>query len=204
MDVDDVAFGKLGRTETVAEDLHVAGEDHRVDAVFLEEGDLRLLLSRLVLLGDGEVVEGDAEALGRAPQVLAVADDQRDLDIQFTRLAAGQEVVEAMPGPGSEDGHARAPVAVEQLPAHVERGGEVRLEDRGELRVAEPEAVELPLDTHEEHPALRIDVLGEVEDVPAVAPDELGDGRHKAWLVGAGDQEGRGARCAAGHCSEKP
>lgn len=79
-----------------ADDLHVAGEHDRVDALLFEQFDLGGLLLELVFLGDREVVEGDVEALGRRAEGVVVGHNEGNIHWQVTGLVTGEKVVETV------------------------------------------------------------------------------------------------------------
>lgn len=62
VDVDDLT-GE-GVDEAAAEDLHVAREDDGIDVFGAEEFEFGAFLIGFGVGGDGEVVEGDIEAIG--------------------------------------------------------------------------------------------------------------------------------------------
>ncbi len=85
-----------------------------------------------------------------------------------------------------EEGNARLVVAEVQRPLHAEAQGD-RLERRPNLLAGDVEALQLPLDALQEDALLLVGVLVGVDDVAAVAEEEVGDGRHQPLLVAAGD-----------------
>lgn len=101
VDVDYLAghdLAKLGR-----EDLHVAGQDDKLDFVLLDQlEDLRFLLL-LGILVDRQVVEFDAVALGESLELRVVRDDDRDLDAELLGLVAEEKVVQAVADLGDHD-----------------------------------------------------------------------------------------------------
>jgi len=72
---------------------------------------------------------------------------------------------------------------------HGEAGGDLGAEGGGEGGVVEGEAVEVPLDAHEELAGGVVAVFVGGEDVGAVAEEEAGDGGDEASGVGAVDEE---------------
>jgi len=94
VDVDD-APGEF-RGQIVAEDLHVAGEDCELGLGVFDDGLEGGFLALLVVIGDGEVVEGDVVAFGEGAAGFVVGDDGGDLDIQATGAGAVEEIVQAV------------------------------------------------------------------------------------------------------------
>ena len=116
---------------------------------------------------------------------------QRHLAGQLAGAVAEQQVVEAVVVARHEDRHALAVRRVGDAPAHREALG--RLADR----VLEGEAVGVELGEVEAHaleelPRHEVGVLVRIQDVRAVAVEELGHRRHDAAPVGAVDEQGGG------------
>lgn len=186
VDIDDAI--RPSGADVVGEDLHVAGEDHGFDAVFLQQGKLPGFGLRFIGGGDGDDVEGDAEAFGGGAQGIVIGDDEGDVGFQFAGFVAAEEVVEAMRVLADKKGEAVALVAEVQAPGHAARLGEGADED-GEVFAGNDKMGQVPLGTHEEDPFLDVDMLVEMDDVAAVFRDEGGDGADEAGLVGTVDQE---------------
>lgn len=183
VDVDDLAGHDLA--ELGGEDLHVAGEDDELDVVLGDElEDLGLLLL-LGVLGDGQVVEFDAVALGEGLEFRVVGDDDRDLNAELLGLVAEEKVVQAVTDLGDHDQDARLLGHGVDFVVHLQvlcQFGEGLLEGFCVLCMAE-------VHSHEE--ALR-DGVGEllqVEDVEVLLGQESGDIVHNARLVRAGQGE---------------
>ena len=114
-----------------------------------------------------------------------VADHQRDVAVQLPGAVAVQQVGQAVVVTRGEDGHPLAAVGFLQPPVHRvlfrqgRKGG-------GELGQGHVEAGERPLHAHEKQPGGNVDMLIGVQNVGAVAVQELGHGGHQAALVGTG------------------
>ena len=194
MDVDDPP--RPGLHERRGEDPHVPGEHDQVDLLGGQQVLHRPVLGGWIVL-DGDVVVRHAEELAELGVVRVVRGDERDVGVQLARVPPREQVDQAVRRLGGEHGDPRPLVGEPELDVHVELrgdGGE-RLEDAGPL---EREALELELDPLEEHAVGAIGVLLGVDDVAAVAPHEVGDGRDDARSVRAGEQQhGGGAhrRC---------
>lgn len=185
VDVDDAAGH--GLAQRGRQDLHVAGEDDELDAVLLDELEhLRLLLG-LGLLGDGQVVELDAVALGEGAVLGVVGDDDGHLDVQLARLHAEEQVVEAVANLGHHDEHAHLARHRPNVPRHLVLRGERRKRRHEVLgRFGRRGA---KVHAHEE--ALR-DGVGEllqVENVVLVGCENARHCVHDARLVGARQRE---------------
>ena len=77
VDVDDAVRKPLD--ELSAENLHVAGEHHHIDALLLQQLTLGVLLRALGLGRDGKDAEGHVEIVGHALQSIVIADDEGDV-----------------------------------------------------------------------------------------------------------------------------
>ena len=126
MDVDDAAR-HLG-AEFRRQDAHVAGQHHEVDAELADQVE-QAALGPL----PGQRVTSGRHVLERYPvrrrqrrQVGMVAHDQGHVDAQRLGRAPVQQVVQAVPGLGHHDQHARLDGGVVQLPLHAELGGHRR------------------------------------------------------------------------------
>ena len=139
-------------------------------------------------------MEGDAEHLGVAAQVLVVAQDEGNLDVQLAPALAPQQVQKAVVVAADQDRHALGLAGVAQAPVHPEGFGHGRREGALEGFAGEVQAAEVEFHAHEEAAARGIGaVLVAVQDVRAVVVQELRDGRHNALAVGAGDGQRGGA-----------
>jgi hypothetical protein len=187
MDVDHGAVEAF--QEFPRQDLHVAGQDHEVDVVLVEERELAHLLLGLVLRGDREHPIRDSELLGDALVVRMVAHDQRNLAAQLPGLVAQQQVVEAVVGPRGEDRHALDPVGVGDAPDHLHPFGQL-----GDGPLEGPavgvELREVEVDALEEDTRGPVGVLIGLEDVGAVAVQQLGEGGHDAAPVRTAHEQG--------------
>ena len=190
VDVDDAV--PVPADEHGREDLHVAGEDDELHPVSGEQFELGLFLFILGVAADREVMEVHPELFGHRPQVLVIADDQGDDHLQFARLPAGEQVVEAVRLAGDEDGQARHLAGEVQLPLHVVLLGDEGVEVFADLVVRDDEPVQLPLDAHEKDLLVLVHVLGEGGDVAVVLVDEFADRGDDALVVRAVDEQDGG------------
>ncbi len=134
---------------------------------------------------DRHAPEPDAVPFDQRPEVLVVRDHAHDVALELPRPPAIEEVGDAVVLPVREQHDPLAHVGVGQVPFHVELRRH-RFEGGGHLRGTEPrgEAVRDDLYPQEEAPALQVAVLGRLEDRPAVAGDQAGDGGHDAERSG--------------------
>src|SRR5215207_2519852 len=147
VDIDDptrVSSDELGR-----QDLHVAREHHDVHAVLVEEIQDPGLLLRLGLLGDGQVVEGDAVDLGPRGEVGVVGDDERYPRLELPRIPAPQQVYEAVVVAGDQYCHPLWRVGVGDAPVHAVPAGQ-RGDGARELVAPQAETLAFDLQAHEE------------------------------------------------------
>ena len=199
VDVDDPVW--IERGEVVREDLHVAGEDDGVDLVFLDEGALACFGLGFVGGGDGDDVEGDAEAFCGRAKGFVIGDDEGDIGFEFTGLVAAEEVVETVGVLADEEGEAVTLIAEVETPRHAAGFCEGADED-GEVGARDDEVFEVPFGAHEKDAGLGVDVLVELDDIAAVFCDEGGDGADEAWLVRAVGEEDRGGHGGVGGSAE--
>lgn len=122
VDVDDLAAH--GGAQGGREDLHVTGEDDELDVVLLDEVEDLALLGGLGVLGDGQVVELDAVALGQGRKVGVVGDDDGHVDAQLARLSAEEQVVEAVANFGDHDQDAHLAGDGPDVVVHLQLGGQ--------------------------------------------------------------------------------
>ena len=66
---------------------------------------------------------------------------------------------------------------------------------------AQVEAFQRPFHPHQEQPGGAVLVLVGVQDVGVVLEQEVGDGRHQAFFVRAGNQENSGVAHGEGFCA---
>lgn len=163
MDVDD-PVRVLGQ-ECRGENLHVAGQHHKIDPAPQQLEHL-LFLSFFSSGLDGQVVKGNAERLHPVRQVGVVADDQRNLYPQLPGLPAPKQVQQAVFLARNQNGHALGRPNPLQFPLHLEflgHGGKVP----PELLIAVGQTRQFKLHPHEEAAApgvgrilIRLDDVG--------------------------------------------
>ena len=186
VDVDDPP--RVAGDERRAQDPHVARQDHEIDPLALEHfQQLALLFGRV--RAHREEMERHAEHRGHVPQVLVVAEHGREVDVDLPRAPAQQQVEEAMVLPGDQDRHAQPLGGEEELVGDAELSRQAR-QSAGEGGPVEGEALQLPLDPHEEL-VLGGAVLVEPDDVPAVVEDEAREARDQPLAVRALNQQYR-------------
>ena len=189
MDVDDPAGQRLAQFRR--QDLHVAGEDHRIAAHVVENAlDLGVGSPSCCRRIDRHMMEGDAMPLDETAKGVVVGDDAGNLDVEFLGLPARQQVVEAVFLLGNEDDDALLDRAVVDLPGHLTavrrpRCGTVR----GTRRAGRAANLALISMTHEIATGQRVGVETRFENPAAVAGDETGNPGDDADLVGAGGGE---------------
>ena len=132
--------------------------------------------------------ERKAELLGHGFEIEVIADDQRDLGLELSHPVPQDDVVEAVDMFRDKEGHPGLHVGEVERALHVEFLGQ-RIEGLEDLPPGDVEALELPLDPHEEDLGALRRVLGGVNDVAAVAEDEVRHRGDDPLLVGAGQQQ---------------
>jgi hypothetical protein len=130
-------------------------------------------------------MEGDAVPLDEALEAVVIRDHAGDLDVEFLRLPARQQVVEAVFLLRHQHHDALLDRRIADAPVHLQIAGEW-LEAAAELGEVEGQGVGLDLDAHEVAPVQVVGVEARFEDPAAVLGDEAGDARNDADLVRAG------------------
>ncbi|MCK4176232.1 hypothetical protein Acit_01810 [Aciditerrimonas ferrireducens] len=176
--------------EPVAQDLHVAGEDHQVDLVGGDELDQLLLLAGLVPRHDGDVVEGDLEEPADLGVVRMVRGHQGDLGRQVPGPGPVEEVDQAVVLLRGQDGHPRDPVEVPELDAGPEGLGD-GLEGSGQGQSRSRRIGHGELDPLEEAAGVPVDVLVDALDVGALLEQEPRDPGDDPGPVLAHEQQHR-------------
>ncbi len=178
--------------EVRRQDLHVAGQHHQMDTVALEQFLLPRFGLRLAVGSDRHDLEGQAEVLGRGTVVGVIGNHQHHLAGQLAQPLPQQEIIQAVGVLAAEDRHAVAPVVEVQLRVQSQGAGE-DFQAQADAFGVEGEAVQRPDEAHEEALCLGLAVLVEVQDVAAVAEDEVGQGGDDARAIGAANaQDGVG------------
>jgi len=194
MNVDDAL--RIAVDEIVGKNLHVAGENHEIGLMLLDQTVDLLLGLLLVFFGGRDDRVGNFVEVGDGLGVGMIGDDERNFAGEFAALVTVEEIDEAVIVLGDQDDHARAMRGLCQAPVHLELFGDGRemFGEISEVFIGEVflsqinvEVFGIELDAHEEEPGLLVGVFVGVEDVAAVAVDEVGDGSDFAFLVGAGD-----------------
>ena len=142
--------------------------------------------------------EGHVEMAAHVFKHLVVRDDPNDVAAQFAKLAAEQQIVQAVRRLADEDRNTRAPAIEGQFPRQVETLGEraERLTHRGLVKL---ELSEIPMQAHEEVPLLSVSslcVLVCIEDVAIVTKHKIGKRRDEAGAVAATYEERGGGGVA--------
>ncbi len=116
VDVDDLAG--VASTEIGWQNLHVACQDHRVatDLVIqpADFGERRRLVRRV----HRHVMERDAVPFDEGLEGVVVGNDAGNLDVEFARLPARQQIVETMLLFADQDHHPPLDRRIADLPGH--------------------------------------------------------------------------------------
>mmetsp|Transcript_8578 Transcript_8578/g.25833 ORF Transcript_8578/g.25833 Transcript_8578/m.25833 type:complete len:234 (+) Transcript_8578:719-1420(+) len=152
-----------------------------------------LLLGKVRIYPHGQVVERNAELLADVPQVVVVADDDRNFAIELLAILPEQNVVKAVIELGDQDGHPLGLVAQAQRPLHVETvrdGLDGSLETRdGGLRAAEIAFTVVKVDALEEEAGVGAGVLVRLDDIASLAVKHGRRGRDHPLCVRAVHQK---------------
>ena len=190
VDVDDASGQRVAQHG--GEDLHVPREHDKLNVVLADEvQDLGLLL-RLRVLGDGEMVEGDAVALGEGREIRMVGHDEGHLDGELVHAEAVQQVVEAVANLGDHDEDAGLARGRLDLVVHAILGGELvkgldEVRRGGDVLIFRLGGREVH--AHEEALGDGVTVLLQVGNVVVLGGEDAGDGVDDARTVGAGQGE---------------
>ena len=98
----------VGLDHFIGDDLHVAGQHDERHVLFFQQfhfSSLHLGLVGMVLV-DAPYMVGDTELEGNIAQILMIADDAWDVNIDLTGFPPCQQVIEAMAHFRDEDSHA--------------------------------------------------------------------------------------------------
>ena len=142
--------------------------------------------------GDRDKLEGDAVEAGQLFRVAMVGDDERDFALELAGAPALEQVGHAMQVLRAEERDAGL-VSGCELPAHAElyrKGREGRLEG---FKIKSVEAVERPLDAHEEEALFVVLVLVCVENIGAALIEQAGDTGNQAFAIRAVDEKNGGS-----------
>ena len=145
MDVDD----RVGRDESVAQDLHVASHHDEFDAVLVERLEHGRLLLDLGVRCHGEMEVLDAHVGGDVGVIGVVRHDHSEIHRQFAAAPTGEEVVEAMWLLRRHDRRRGRNIAEAKVDVHPQAFGRGS-EGLGDLTSVEAEPVEFELDSLEE------------------------------------------------------
>jgi hypothetical protein len=184
VDVDD-SFRKT-TYELRRQNLHVAGQDDEINVTILEQVDLPRFHLEFVRGGKREMVEGNTVESSQGLCVWMIADDEGYIARQFSNLVSVQQVNQTMLVARNEDRNSQAMSGPCQPPYHPEFVGQAsKLLPEGSF--IEVEAIERPLDPHEEFSGLIVLVLVRMQYVAAMGIKKLGNGGHQAGAVRAID-----------------
>ena len=194
VNVDDAL--RIALDEIVGENLHVAGEDHKVGfMVFDQRMDLLFSLA-LVFFRDRDDLIGNFVEVRNGLIVGVVGNNQRDVTGKFAALVTIEQIDQAVIVLRDENDHARAMRGLRQAPIHLKLFGDGREVSRevGEIFIGEinVEVFGIELDAHQEEARFFVGVFVSMQDVAAVAVDKVGDGGDFALAVGAGDEQDGG------------
>lgn len=186
VDVDDAARHR--GAEDGREDLHVPREYDELDVVRGAEIEDLLLLRGLGVLGHGEVVEGDAVALGQVGELRVVGYNERDLNAQLSDLHPVEQVVETVSDLGDHKQHTGLLAGGLDLVVHLVLLGQGR-EGLGQVLRGGGLGFVLEMHPHEELVGGRVGELLQVCDVVVRGGQNTCDTVNDAGRVGAGQSE---------------
>ena len=182
MDIDGTAIQRAAHV--FRQNLHVAGQHHQIDAFLLDQGQHLLLLCRLGVGGDRQVVERDAVGRRQAGIVVVIRDDRGHFGVQMTAVHAEQQIVQAVPLLADHDQQALLAAGVMQLQLHAVL--------RGHAVQARPQVAggnaggRIEVHTQEETTRLFVAELLRVQDVATQFEQQTADAVNDARAVGAG------------------
>jgi hypothetical protein len=179
MDVDDRRAERL--QEAAAEDLHVAREDHEVEAIGQQLEHARLGRG-LAVRRHRHVLEARAEGLDVGRVIGMVGDDERDLAGQLAAAPSPEKVEQAVLLARDEHRDPGRARGVAQAPVHAEARADLGPEGLGELRAQRRQREG---HAHEERAALGIRrVLVGADDVRAARRQEPRTAATIPWRSG--------------------
>ena len=168
--------------QVVRQNLHVARQHHQFGALGLDDLQLPGLDLRLGRRRDGQVMKRDVVAGRQLVELAVVGHDGAHVQRQQARLAAKQQVVQAVAFLADQDHRAHGLGGVVQFPAHLEGLGK-GFQLTGQLCVRQLAAGELH--AHEKQARALVVVLRGFFDVAAMLEQKAGDGMNNAPAVGA-------------------
>ena len=124
MDVDD--GGRIGGDKGRRKNLHVAGEDEKLDLMLGKQTKLRGFRLSARLRCDRDVMKRDAVEGGQRLDVSMIGEDEGDLAGEFAGADTIQQVGGAVEVLRAEERNARALAGETQLPAHLKGVGKRR------------------------------------------------------------------------------
>jgi hypothetical protein len=164
------------------QDLHVLGQHHQVNSIFLQESELTGFGCGFALWRNGDVVVIDTEGAGHRFQVGVIADDQGDLGGQFSRPLPPDQIQKAVALLAGPQRNATASVGKMQFPVGLDPTGNTR-KGGDNFPSLQLEALQVPLDAAQEQSCLGIRMVIGVNDVAAVAVDEAGELGYQTFLI---------------------
>jgi len=129
--------------------------------------------------------EGDPVTAGDFARVGMIADHDSDFSLEFTGMVTLQKIFEAMRQARGEQRDPGCVVAEMDLKLHAEFLGQ-RAETLGYLISGNLESIQMKFETGKEDASFHVGVLIRLEDIAAVAENEVGDSGNQAFLVGTG------------------
>ncbi len=200
MNIDDAL--RIAIDEIVRENLHVAGEDHEIRYVLINQRLDFFFGFFFVFFTDRNYCVRDFVKVCDGLVVGMIGNDQRNVADEFAAVMAIEKINEAVIVLRDENNHALLVRRQGEPPVHLEF-----VSDRGKMLA---EVGEVPIgyvdvkisgiefDPHEEQAGFFVGVFVGMEDVAAVAIDEIGNGGDFAFGVGAGDEEDGGGSHVVG------
>src|SRR5579862_3702967 len=199
VDVDDAL--RITVDKVIRQNLHVACQHHEVRLVLVDEGLNPGLGQGFILFRHADDFVGNFVEIGDGLVVRMVGDDEWNVAGKFSALLAVKQVDQAVIILRDEDDHFGTMSRPRQPPLHAERlgnRGEVSCEiAKIRLREVDVEVFGIELDAHQEEPGFFVAMFVGVQDVSAMAVDEVGDGGDFSLAVGARDEQDGGGfhRC---------
>lgn len=173
----------------LAQDLHIAGKYDKIDAVIPEELEFEGFLFRFIFLCNRDMVKIDPEPFGHRLKLLVVTDDQGNLHVPLPSRIASQDVEKAMWHLGDKQRHPWDFGREMEFPNHLHGSSDQCIEVLPYLVGWDGKMVKFPLHPHVKDHLLPVDMLVEIDDIPLVPVQKLGDCSQDPLTIGTMDQQ---------------
>ncbi len=163
--------------------LHITGQDNKINAVFLQQRKLGIFCLPLACTIYRDMVKRKIKLFGYWLKVTMVTEDKGDFNFKFPGMEPAQQVVKTVIVARNKNGHPWLMAGFVHSPFHVVHAGNLRLEFLLKSMQGELWMVEIAFKPHKKYPSLHIHMLVQIYYISSSGVDEAGNRTDYSRLV---------------------